>query len=497
MGTTCNTYALAQLPETDVVPTLISFETRLHNQHVRFKTDQRRICNMDTLPTEILELIVEHCDHASLKSLRLVNKEWQRLTTPGVFEHFYMGLFDHCLHNLCLLSKSPLAKYVKKFTFYCDPLPEWSGSTGAHCWKLSIDYTHEAGLARSPFDGMNTPISESDSQRCHSFSYEQLKHGYDQFQVLRQQQRNWRHASTQLAFKEHFAMLPSVAEATLTYARSNENVPANALPVWKGLRQRMCIGPDNWEPFGAIICGAPDSMPAMISMTATMCLLEAIGFRSTFVGTNPITRLNAAYLCAYGDSHFSASWGQTPYGREPAMIIKDIRQTFQHLTHLSVREPSVFGLQEVDFGDEETLEYETARFIHILEWSRLPLRAPVWPEPSGLLPRPGWPMIKHLQLSVLVHFEVLKRFLSWLSPTLRSLELLEMCIPDPNELIIEIPKILKLEHVFLQKIWARGSLRIDVMGHCWFREGTDIDALRPLKAFLLRQSNRKPDFDVS
>ena len=55
---------------------------------------------MDQLPEELIALVCEHCDHASLKNARLVNKPFKASADPLVFEHFYMGLFGYGLCGL-------------------------------------------------------------------------------------------------------------------------------------------------------------------------------------------------------------------------------------------------------------------------------------------------------------------------------------------------------------------------------------------------------------
>lgn len=67
---------------------------------------------MEVLPVEMLDLILDRCEHASLKRLRFVNKEFHDIPTPKVFEHVYMAMFDEHLEHLRLISQSVLAKHV-------------------------------------------------------------------------------------------------------------------------------------------------------------------------------------------------------------------------------------------------------------------------------------------------------------------------------------------------------------------------------------------------
>lgn len=75
---------------------------------------------MEHLPEELLALICVQCDHASLKTCRLVNTRFHDASTCHVFEDLYLGLFEFSLAKARDISKSPLAKHVKRITIYSD-----------------------------------------------------------------------------------------------------------------------------------------------------------------------------------------------------------------------------------------------------------------------------------------------------------------------------------------------------------------------------------------
>ena len=85
-------------------------------------------CNLQSLPDELLDLLLSYCEHPSQKHLRLVNHRISNITTPYVFEHVYIGLFAESLYKLGSIARSRLAYHVKKFTLYIDALPHWSQS---------------------------------------------------------------------------------------------------------------------------------------------------------------------------------------------------------------------------------------------------------------------------------------------------------------------------------------------------------------------------------
>ena len=87
---------------------------------------------------------------------------------------------------------------------------------------------------------------------------------------------------------------------------------------------------------------------------------------------------------------------------------------------------------------------------------------------------------------------ILLPFFSFLSPTLRSLELRDMVVEDVRELVCGIPRILNLEHVYMECILQRRSG--DGFG-CAFLEGSDVDKPyeRAVKAYLLGKSEELPE----
>lgn len=81
---------------------------------------------MDRLPEELLALICEQCEFASLKACRLVNSRFHEASTCHVFEHLYLGLFEYSLLNAREIARGPLAKHVKKLTIYSDIVSPFS-----------------------------------------------------------------------------------------------------------------------------------------------------------------------------------------------------------------------------------------------------------------------------------------------------------------------------------------------------------------------------------
>lgn len=194
---------------------------------------------METLPLELLDHILEHCDHSSLKRLRLVARHLTDKCTPRVFENFYMAEFLESLDKLLALSKSSLSKHVKSVTYFCDFLPLWSREE----WETSMNFCCSASCSNTssqhliPQSGFeyirlrgrvekdfltweschDAAVEEYQPPRMkHTFTEGELELGWATFKLLKRTQRDWRHAEEGLAFQKAFAAFPHLTEVTAT-----------------------------------------------------------------------------------------------------------------------------------------------------------------------------------------------------------------------------------------------------------------------------------------
>ena len=81
---------------------------------------------------EVLDRILDACDFVSLKTLRLISRDWSIIVTPRIFEQCYLGFFTSHLDNLVAISNHPdLARHVKELFIvpniapYFQSLPAW------------------------------------------------------------------------------------------------------------------------------------------------------------------------------------------------------------------------------------------------------------------------------------------------------------------------------------------------------------------------------------
>jgi len=78
------------------------------------------------LPIELLQIIFEDAEPGSLRSYRLVDRQWCAASTPYAFSCYHASLFSRSLTKFSALAQSPLAKHVKAIEFHTDQLPNYT-----------------------------------------------------------------------------------------------------------------------------------------------------------------------------------------------------------------------------------------------------------------------------------------------------------------------------------------------------------------------------------
>lgn len=484
---------------------------------------------MEELPAELTDHIVEHCDHSSLKTLRGVNKYFHKACTTRVFEHYYIGYFRESLEKLQALSNSELAKHVKKFTLYSDILPDWDRNE----WETHIDFrpdlkswSRSRWLERVEVNGGNDVLrvvrgppkcgrqrSEDEYEKLprHSFTESELENGWRVFSTLQNNQRTGQ-SHQSLFFREHFARFPNLVEAEVTTATPFQG-RISKWPVWKRLRQQMFVSPDDWV-YG--IDYAENESRARLSGQAALCLLEAIGFRASFAGTNQIRSLtvNAAHSGPFkklmGKGMYLRYRGHDDENFDFDSRLDRLREGFKHLTEISLHVPHA---AESDYIGGEATAAELCQLLHSArELKKLHimyndddtgmsyLPQPAVPSLTPLFQTPpDWKRLEHLSLSADMPYTLLLSFFERYAPTLRSLELRDMVVDDAKELLARIPSVLNLEHVYIECLWHFDASAADgpdaEPNRCFFDVGSNADEPweRAMKAYLLGQRQKPPD----
>ena len=463
------------------------------------------IGKLEQLPPELLDVILSQCEFPSLKDLRRVNRRFSNASTPHVFEHFHMGLFNHGLSNLLHLSKSALSKHIKKFTLHSDILPLVQER---HDWERWIDFrpSYEAWLREASSEGrvvggdeaaLRTWFrAEHNTRPRHHFSERELEDGWELYWRLANKQRVWSQQHKGLLFKEYFSALPNLAEVTVRCASPTDSIDT---PVWESLRQQILVRPQDW-----MYSGAYDDTQKLANVGfAALCLLEAVAFRASFSGVKHIQKLtlNSAHRHSYYQLTAAASDLGTPFRNYNTLIdgFTHLRELYLHVPYATdgaetsaeamARETMIFSrtssqLRKLDlsYGDGDKIEYEAYKSTFALE-------------PLFRSPLVTWPFLRDLSLVASVGAEDLLNFVRLHSGTLRTLEWRDSASDDFSYILQQLPYVVKLEYVYLECLWQWFE-EIGVY-LCFFEEGTDGDKPHAcaVREYLLHGGDQMPELD--
>jgi hypothetical protein len=485
---------------------------------------------MDRLPDELIALICEHCDHADQKTARLVSWRLHDASSPSVFEHFYLGLFEYGLTALSDLSKSSLAKHVKKLTLFSDIIPSWTKGSYEKAIDMRPDFSKwlqgRKSEIREGYEGVGIttrlypgdPRREYEALKRHDLSQEELDAGWLHYsECVRQQARwcQWRHGRR---FREAFAALSNLTEANVQCATPFSG-RTNNWPVWKGLRNVIRVGPDDfvWRQDIA------ELDYAHLSGQAALCLLEALAYRASFPGVKQIKSLSvhSSHLEPYMDLLDDDPSGPKvfmAYSEEidELMAFRDARHLtlldgFRNLTSLRLHIPHATVSAHVSANGvgmaDETMDFlRSARHLRKLDLRYGDDEMSPDDESDSQLEdlfdtdEVVFPDLQDLALATNVPAEKLLNFLANHKGSLRSLELRDMLIHNVDLAIEQIPRIIKLDHVYMECLWddaCRTEGEFDVNYLCTLSRGTDFDAAyeQAVKAYLLGHVQTMPQIE--
>lgn len=458
---------------------------------------------MDDLPSELLDLIVSHCDHPSQKSLRSVNHSLLEIATPPVFERFYIApcTYDSSFRNLenIIRSKSKLARHIRRVIFYADILPPW----GPNAFKTQLREKYGPAVVE----------------------HMDLGSAWDAFKTLQTREREFFEDNEDhlRVLKELLSSLPNLTSATSGVALPFQG-PIARWPIWNRLFRDICISPDDW--MFNFECGYDlDDERTWQTMLVTLNLLEAIGFRSSFAG---LTQVRESKIQILGSCRWKTLMaGYTcddiamSYSVESTCRFETVLAAFAYVTDLELQIPMPAindDLREISHaerdkllrlnGAEVTTVLSRAQCLQRLQLEYDSESAAFW-EPGEedlhplypLLdaPQNPWPHLTHLRLSVNVPYTLLLSFLALLTPSLRSLDLRDMGVYDARKLFAQLPAVLpKLEKIYFECIWTKTNERYASVhappSSCILCSGLDVDEPyeRELKAYLLGRADNFP-----
>lgn len=471
---------------------------------------------MEHLPTELLELIVEECEFASLKALRLSNKRSCLVATSHVFQGFHMGLFQYSLEKLRELAKSRLAAHVKSFTFHSDILPDWSYEK----WKVSIDFRpgfaeymkdhrlEDPTRTRAPMHRMIAGRHYSSLPK-HGFTESELREAYQKYRRIRESQVAWREDCESLVVKEMFAMLPNVRSVAVVIAGPFHG-KNNIQPVWQGLRKEIFVGPDDWVLSSD---SEPQEVQAQLAYKelASLTMLEAIGYRRCFWGVAPVAslRVHSGRRISYRDL-MGATYGR---GASPTIPSHGSRfntmlQGFGGLTqiHLNLAYDTYNRDDDGKVVTELAAMLREAPALRELDLAARDDREKPFEEPEDLdllgklmASPPPWEHLEVLKLELNTTERSLVALLHRSAPSLRTLELRDCAVKESTDswasVLSQIPTLLQLQTFYFECLWEWGEADGSV---CYFEQGTKEGSPHnaAFEGFMLHRGGVMPDLDI-
>lgn len=450
---------------------------------------------MDALPTELLDEIVQHCDHASQKALRSTSRTFNNLATPLVFERFYFApcTFETNLRELDALikSKKTLASQIKHVHVYADILPEWD---------------------RHEFE--TQALRHSDVERQIGVGPALLK-----FDECCKAQREWYLQNDEYLriIKELLSSLPNLRSASVGITVPLEG-STRRWPLWSRVSSEIILSPDDWMFNQGGGYPHEDNHGATWTTLATINLLEAIGFRSSFAGITQVKKLKVHTLKTvrlktvmegrtFDDSNLT-------FSPRVESRFETLLTAFDHITalDLDILHPAR-GDHEEDIPSAE--EQDRLRKLNGDEVCQILSRAKnlkrlslAYGRESGTCWEPGdedshplsslfqaesnhWPSLQSLRLSVDLPHTLLLSLLGLLAATLRDLDLRDMCVYDAETLFSELPKVTAVETIYIEDLSTKTEANFDdhdaPASTYIIPEGLDVDQPyeKALKAYLL------------
>ncbi|KAI7162256.1 hypothetical protein KC349_g2123 [Hortaea werneckii] len=508
---------------------------------------------MDGLPPELIELIIQQCDFASLKHMRLVAKPFEHIATPLVFRDLYAAFFAYSLDNIGKVANSRVAEHVKHLTIWADILPDWEQYKwrrechdrpsflawearrkeliAADCLQTHqtalklyacLDADIEGGLCEECL-GRIEDIRNEYRKNFPILTLEQLERAWTRFCQLKDEQ--WTRITVDvhgIMLKEHLSRLPnleSVAAKPVTALFENR---LENLPVWKALKKDILVSPENWvQTSGPETDDLHDEHLHNTDLLGRVLqwTLEAVGQRAQFSGTKQVRRLDIVQsdpipfnelMRAAADGSRTSDNPLAQGARFHTMV-----EAFSHVQDLTFELPHARQGEKYHgrhLRDETVELLRAAKNIEILklhfpddkldgnQWS---MRFDLSGHFSCLESNQNafrWPHLTSLSLSTNVKADPFLSFLAAHSTTLRSLTLFEMDLGDVRKVLSAIPRVLPgLTDVHVQYVLGliQGTPGMededDVWGH-YLIEGTSVEDgyHEDVKRYLLGQSEELP-----
>jgi hypothetical protein len=440
------------------------------------------------LPDELLVIIFEQLPQQALRDIRLLNRQWNAVSTPLVFERIHLSLLSCSLAKLSALSQSPLAEHVKAIDFHTEQL----------CEMPHGSYRKYAGDKREPFKcGSSKPTSsdplifERGLNPHGHYTDEQLDEGWKAYEACRGElDRRTGLVDCLPVPNDCLPRLRNLREVVADRIKPEGVTRIDATTYWNNLKRTILVNPFSRERFGNAIGSVNGSLP-------TSFLLMALGHRLRVEGVEDVEsltmempgyspldfiRYNSRF---YGDSDDMELYdpNEAPWGARCQVVV----DVFKRLKHLALicrgsREMDKYELIEYRESEHETvrllksatnlesLELEIDQGLRVLSRHHdLAIRdSPVDLVLSSLFTWATYPFLRELKIKASLHPQPFIDFLSWHKSTLRSLVMTDCIGYDWNKILDSIDQDLKLDNFRARFLWTRRFKAESVNADCYY-----------------------------
>ena len=475
------------------------------------------------LPIELLQIIVRDAEPQSLRTYRLVDRQWCAASTPFAFSRCHASLFSRSLTKLSALAQSPLAKHVKAIEFHTDQLPYYTRKD----YEAKIDLRPNISIYRASLgEQVNwSQISRMYNElRMHNYTPAQLEKGWLAFQTYCSEQQRWVDGQAGLVLGDCLSRLQNLSEVVISKAKPFGG-PMNNIPFWRNFMDEILVGPDAWT-YG-------HSTSYQYEALSTLYIMTAIGRRIAVSGTKAIEKLTLDMPDPFSFYHMihlpPSSTGIIPEEFcERGFIGIDLDQShlasrynvivdvFRPLKHLALWGPSVIE-DDLDCPGARSQVKEIAHFL--TSATNLRSLALDLGEPSHsyegtsdmlelfdrsllLLMERSHQTYSHLEdlrISSAFQSKFFKRFLILHKDTLKRLDIRDCLCDDWGTVLETIARDLKLDFIYVESLWSPASGDdFDEEGESlMLGEGLDADDefAQDMKVFLQTGEGSMPQID--
>ena len=480
------------------------------------------------LPIELLQTIFQDAAPESLRTYRLVDRQWCAASTPYAFSRYHASLFSRSLTKFSALAQSPLAKHVKAIEFHTDQLPNYTRTE----YEAKIDRRPSISAYRNSLGEHVNWLEISrmyDKLPMHDYTPAQLEKGWLAFQTYCSEQKRWIDGQAGLVLEDCLSRLHNLSEVVISKAKPFGG-SLNHTPFWRNFMDEILVGPDAWT-YG-------HSTSYQYEALSNLYIMTAIGRRGAVTGVKAVEKLTLDLPDPFSFYHMihlpPSSAGVIPkefrergfIGADPdqsqlASWYNAIVNVFQPLRHLALWGPSVID-DDLDGPGAMSQVKETAHFLTAAV--NLRSLALDFGEPSHsyegasdelelfdcslllLINRSHqtYPHLEDLRISSAFQSEFFKRFLTLHKDTLKRLDIRDCLCDNWGEILETIARDLKLDFIYVESLWSQTSVDdFDEEGeNMILGEGLDADDefAQDMKAFLQTGEGSMPrieDYEMS